>query len=131
MKNDKNYKYILTFTSLILLIIFSTTSCITPQDAYNNDGIYGSQNSNKEVVLVKDSKSDYYQEYFSGESGRYEIDEDDVFTDIDNYEGYAETDTLYVEDQYNEGYAPWDYNTDVSINFYGGFGYYGYGGYWG
>ncbi len=122
---------LLSIVTLSLLFI-SLISCGSSQSAYNeNDGIYGSDKKEKEVVLVRDTKSDYYQTYFSGESDQQE----EYFTDIDEYNGYQETDTLYEEEQYNEGYGPWEYATGSPIiNVYAGFGIgfgYGYGYGWG
>ena len=104
-------------------LIMALYSCGSSQQAYNsNDGIYGSPDSKETVVMVRDTKSDYYQNYFAGENQMSQ----EIFTDIDAYEGYDESDTLYVENEYNNGNPPWEYSTSsVSINFNVGFGGYG------
>ena len=43
--------------------------------------------------MVRDTRTDYYQNYFSGEKTNSE----EIFTDIDAYEGDYENDTVYVE----------------------------------
>ena len=102
-------------------VISSLISCGSSKDTTrDDDGIYDT-NEQKKVVVVKDTKSDYYQDYFSNENEYYETDEDEIFTDIDEYK-YEDTDTLYVEEKYVSGNAPWEYATNVSVNFYAGFG---------
>ena len=113
---------------VILLGMFS--SCSSSKNThYSDDGIYGTTPSQpqEEVVMVRDTRSDYYQNYFSGEKEIH----DEIFTDIDSYQGYQDTDTIYVDEQYAGGNPPWEYsNSNVSINFSVGFGGgWGYG--WG
>jgi len=120
---------------VILLGVFS--SCSSSKNAhYSDDGIYGTTPSQpqEEVVMVRDTRSDYYQNYFSGEKEIHE----EIFTDIDAYQGYQDTDTVYVDDQYVGGNPPWEYsNSNVSVNFSLGFGggwgwgYPGWGAGWG
>ena len=86
MKNITNIKNIFTTPLYILLVVFVISSCSTSQTAHNNDGIYGLDEPTKTIVIVKDQKSDFYQEYFSGESGRYDITQEDIITDIDDYD---------------------------------------------
>ncbi len=104
-------------------LIMALYSCGSSKQAYNsNDGIYGTPASNEAVVMVRDTKSDYYQNYFAGEN---ELSQE-IFTDIDAYEGYNDADTLYAENEYDNGNPPWEYSTSsVSINFNVGFGGYG------
>ena len=138
-------------------LLFSLASCGSYQYAgYENDSVYGeSRNVEYRVessnVNSSSQNSGYYSNYFKEKSQEldYISQEDDIFTDIDSYEGNydVENDTL-VDDQ--ESYAGWEQNTtEVSINVYsgyryGGFGYglfgygypyyrygYGYGNYWG
>ncbi len=100
-----------------------------------DDGIYGTPNTKQEVVMVRDTRTDYYQNYFSGEHQNNE----EYFTDVDAYEGNYDTDTVYVENQY-VGNPPWEQTTSsVSINFNVGIGagwgwggpWYGWGGFYG
>ena len=118
MKNDNSIKK--SFSIFILsFLVLSLISCGSSQNAYNNDdGIYATE-PKKEIVVVKDTESNYYQDYFSSESERYDNDEE-IFTDIDEY-GYEDADTLYVDDQYSQA-APWNYATEVSVSFHMGFG---------
>ena len=115
---------------VILLGVFS--SCSSSKNThYSDDGIYGTTPSQpqEEVVMVRDTRSDYYQNYFSGEKEIHE----EIFTDIDSYQGYQDTDTVYVDEQYVGGNPPWEYsNSNVTINFGLGFGGgWGYGAGWG
>ena len=68
MKNITQLKNIL-FNSIALgLLTVGFSSCSSTQQAYNeDDGIYGSGQTKQEVVMVRDTKTDYYQNYFSGE----------------------------------------------------------------
>jgi len=116
----------LIFSSLLfLLFLFGLTSCGSSKQGYaSDDGIYGSD-TGQEVVMVRDSKTEYYKQYFEGER---ELSEQ-IFTDIDAYKGYDEQDTTYVEDDYYMGNPPWEYSdTKVTVTFNMGFGgYYGWG----
>ena len=105
----------------ISLVSIILVSCGSNKSAYHSgDGIYGEPEPEpqEEVVMVRDTKNDYYQNYFSGERENNE----EYFTDIESYEGYA-ADTMYVEKGYTQGYAPWGSNSsNVSVNFSIGFG---------
>ena len=136
MKNITPIKYVSFYSILLGFLVVSFSSCSSSQQAYNDgDGIYGSPNTKQEVVMVRDTRTDYYQNYFSGE---YQNNEE-YFTDIDAYEGDYDTDTIYVENQY-AGNPPWERTTSsVSINFNVGMGagwgwgapWYGWGGFYG
>ncbi len=123
MKNITPFKNISFYSMILGLLVVSFSSCSSSQQAYNaDDGIYGNGNAKQEVVMVRDTRTDYYQNYFSGEHQNNE----EYFTDIDAYEGNYDTDTVYVEDQY-VGNPPWERTaSSVSINFNVGIGA-GYG----
>ena len=107
------YNFLLVKRS-ILLITFSVIllSCGSYQYSGNiNDGIYdenkkelrkvgyipSQQESNQELVYDKEIKNSYYQTVFSEKSMQYEEVEslnDSVFTDVENYEGLVENDTI-------------------------------------
>ena len=137
MKNFTSLKNICFYGVSLILLTGGLYSCGSSQQAYNEgDGIYGSPQTKGEVVMVRDTKSDYYQNYFAGENQNSQ----EIFTDIDAYEGYNDTDTIYVENQYSNGNPPWEQSSsNVTISFNMGFGgyygwgypYYGYGYGWG
>jgi len=116
---------------LILLITFSVIlfSCSSYQYSGNiSDGIY-SENKNidsqkeytQEPIYEKEVKNSYYQTVFSEKSMQYEEAKslnDSVFTDVENYQGLVENDSI------NENYAPWGENIDhLTINLYRGHAY--------
>jgi len=114
---------------VILGLLFGLTSCGSYQYVgQDGNGVY--EQPNRGVEYYEESpqvanNSAYYQNYFKEKSLEYEniTPEDEVFTDIDSYEGNysAENDSLNVEYQ---GYAGWGQNsTDVSINVYPNYGY--------
>ncbi|SFN88390.1 hypothetical protein SAMN04487989_105181 [Bizionia echini] len=126
-----------TFSSLLLV-----TACGTYQQVDDSDGIYSSTSSSVEqetYVEANNASSTYYENYFKEKSSELELySENEVFTDVDDYEGdYVENDSLEVE---RESYAGWGQETsNVSINVYGGVGfydpfyspfYYGYSPFW-
>lgn len=122
MKNITQTRNFL-FSGLSMVILLGVlSSCSSSKNThYSDDGIYGTTPTQpqEEVVMVRDTRSDYYQSYFSGEKEYHE----EIFTDIDSYQGYQDTDTVYVDDQYRGGYPPWEYsNSNVSVNFSFGFG---------
>ena len=137
MKNSTPFKNILFYSISFILLSMGLFSCSSSQQAYNDgDGIYGNPETKGEVVMVRDTRTDYYQNYFTGENENSQ----EIFTDIDAYEGYSDTDTVYVDNQYENGNPPWEQTvSSVSINVNvgfggwgrGGCGYGGYGGYYG
>jgi len=134
MKNFTPLKNILFYSTSLIIVLSALYSCSSSQPAYSeNDGIYGAPEKKSEVVMVRDTRTDYYQNYFSGENENSQ----EIFTDIDAYEGYSENDTVYVEN-YDNGNPPWEKtasSVSVSINVGVGWGYGGcnrWGGYyWG
>ncbi|WP_250432881.1 hypothetical protein [Hanstruepera flava] len=134
-KNYPSIKFV-PFTLISALLIL--TSCGSSQQVVqDSDGIYGSSGNDVTYVDVEQAPSEqynpnstFYKNYFNEKASEYDIyTEDEVFTDVDEYEGdYAEeNDSLQVD--YNN-YAGWGQETSsVSINVYSGFGL-GYAGYW-
>jgi hypothetical protein len=123
MKNTTLLKLNYFHALLSVVVLAGFSSCSSSQNA-SSDGIYGPSSQKEEIVMVKDNQAGYYQNYFSQE--RQEVDE--IITDIDNYNSYQEdTDTIYVDDEYDQGKAPWSYSdTQVTVHIGVGFG-----GYWG
>ena len=130
MKNITQLRNSLTSGLFMVILLGVFSSCSSSKNThYSDDGIYGTTKSQpqEEVVMVRDTRSDYYQNYFSGEKEFHE----EIFTDIDSYQGYQDTDTVYVDEQYVGGNPPWEYsNSNVSVNFSLGFGG-GWGWGWG
>lgn len=137
MKNftpkNKNSFYLLSFVFLGSLLV----SCTSTQAIYSeNDGIYGSSPA-RAVATVQEVPGANYQRYFETEANNIYIEEDEIFTDIDGYVGYADTDqgAVQIEGDYNYGNTPWGYNdSNVTVNFHMGFGFgsmWGYRGMWG
>ena len=124
------YNFLLVKRS-ILLIFFSVIllSCGSYQYSGNiSDGIYSEnknihsqQESTQELVYDKEIKNSYYQTVFREKSMQYEEVEslnDSVFTDVENYEGLVENDTI------KKNYAPWGEDIDhLTINLYRGHAY--------
>jgi hypothetical protein len=126
-------------------------SCGSSQYAsQDNDGIYSSDKTveyqeNTVTVTEKESSSQtFYKNYFKEKSLEYQLpeeeNEEEIFTDVDSYEGeYAVAqDTTNVE---YESYAGWgEENSNVTVSFNVGLGYgwgyspwyspYYYGGYY-
>ena len=129
----KNYlKAQMPFLALIAMA-FVLSSCGSSQYVgEENDGIYSSpkeyNENNVEVVQDIDANTTYYKNYFKEKSTEFDYipTEDEVFTDVDSYEGkYAEQDSTA-----QESYAGWGQeNSGVTINVYGGFNS-GWGGYY-
>ena len=122
----------------ILSLLFGLASCGSYQYVGADDGIYGNTDrqisvetptQGRTVVEVPNaSNSNYYKNYFRTKSLESEniFSDDDIFTDIDSYEGnnYVENDTLTNDYQ---GYAGWGQNSNsVTININSGWGYNNY-----
>lgn len=121
----KNYFTEKIPTIAILSSLLLVTACGTTQQV-DTDGIYSSTSVEQETyVETNNSGSTYYENYFKEKSSELELyTEDEVFTDVDDYEGdYVENDSVQVE---RESYAGWGQeNSNVSINVYtGGGGFY-------
>ena len=112
--------------ALIFTLFVSLYSCGTYQSAYNDDGIYGSNNqkADEEIVIVE--KSEFDKNYFTRQLDEIQnIGEEDVFTDIDDY--YYE-DTYETDELNNSNNQPWEYTDNITINIDAGYGSNGY--YW-
>lgn len=131
----KNYSKLKISFFVALSLTFVLVSCGSYQYVgYDNDGIYNDDVS-EEVVYVEDNSSNnsnYYKNYFSEKAQEYEdiIAENEIFTDIDSYEGSyedIEQDSIQTNEyeDYRVGYAGWGQeNSDVTINIYNdNFGY--------
>lgn len=137
----------------VLTLLIGLTSCGSYQYVgQDSDGIYGPSDRRVEYreVPVRVANADaqnnnsYYKNYFKEKSLEYENEslENEIFTDIDSYEGnYAlENDSLEIA---YEGYGGWGQNSsEVSINVYPNYGFnnywwhrpyyaWGWGGYYG
>ncbi|OBX21704.1 MULTISPECIES: hypothetical protein [Bizionia] len=125
----KNYFTEKIPTIAILSSLLLVTACGTYQQVdTDNDGIYSSTSTSVEQETYAEANnansSTYYENYFKEKSSELELyTEDEVFTDVDDYEGdYVENDSLQVE---RDSYAGWGQeNSNVSINVYGGVGFY-------
>ena len=151
----------------LLGVIFLMASCGSYQQAsyYDDDGIYSEEPSrttvytNPQKPKSQAKKSDgVYDDYFGQKANELDqMMEDEVFTDVDDYYGGTEQDSLQVAEEGNYfdkdsndylGYAGWGDNaSETTINVYegGGFNYgwggvgigigigwgWGWGGYWG
>ena len=70
MKNITLYKNISFYSMLLGFLIVGFSSCSSSQQAYNgDDGIYGSAEAKQEVVMVRDTRNDYYQNLQQNEPG--------------------------------------------------------------
>lgn len=115
------------------VLIIAFTSCTSTQGMYSEaDGIYVS--TPNEVVVINEEPSTNYQRYFETEAQNIYIGPDDIVTDVDDYVGYDETEgEVVIINNYTNGNPPFGYvDSNVSVNFYGGFGgawgnpYYGF-----
>ena len=123
---------------LIGLLSFLLASCGSYQNtSYNdNDGVYG--NTRTYTQSNTNTANSQYKDYFS--SLKDENVPTEIFTDVDSYGNYAESDS--TQQTASTAYPAWgSSNSEVSINVYSnpmwstgfglGFGYPYYGGYWG
>ena len=106
------------FTALIAAI--ALTSCGSYQYVgQTNDGIYDTSDTyEQQTVIIEDesNNNDYYTNYFKEkalEAEAYDNNTDDVFTDIDSYEG-TYTDSTQVVQRAGWGAT----NDNVAINIY-------------
>ncbi|OIQ19502.1 hypothetical protein [Lacinutrix sp. MedPE-SW] len=112
-------KYLLNKLPAItgLILVFSLTSCGSYQYVgQESDGIYVDDTSTQEVTYAEveeSSNSDYYKNYFKEKSLELEAADNEVFVDIDSYQGN------YEEGVESEGYGAWgDNGNEVTINVY-------------
>ncbi|WP_417238039.1 hypothetical protein [Bizionia sp.] len=121
----KNYFTEKIPTIAILSSLLLVTACGTYQQVDDSDGIYSSSSVEPETyVEANNASSTYYENYFKEKSSELELySENEVFTDVDDYEGeYVENDSLEVE---RESYAGWGQeSSSVSVNIYNSGGFY-------
>jgi len=129
---------------LPLLLAVGFALILSACGTYNNypqgetDGIYASEKATAEAEVEESvDKSNYYKQYFQSKEKAYdELQEGDIFTDVDAYstresmdnEGYVVTEEAEYE---NEGWG--NESANVEVNIYGGnqFGFgYGYRPFW-
>ena len=129
--------YLKTKMPFLSVLAFLLTIYSCGSYSYNgkdNDGVYGTDENEivyqESAVETKPNSTNetYYKNYFKEKSQEYDYiyQEEEVFTDIDTYEGeYAEeTDSVETE---NTSYAGWGQESnDVTINIYSGFTGYNY-----
>ena len=73
MKNFTLFKNYLFNTLVFAILAIGFSACSSSKQAYNDDdGIYGATEKKQEVVMVRDTQTDYYQNYFSGEKNNNE-----------------------------------------------------------
>lgn len=108
-----------------LSALFVLASCGSYQHTgYDNDGIYSSdkqpETTTDKVVETTTSDASYFKTYFSEKSDEYEaiVNDSEIFTDIDSYEGYPEQEVDSLE--YSSGNSGWgdEYNAPTEINIY-------------
>jgi len=144
MKTNYFFTKKMSIYSLFGLFALLTTSCGSYQNTsyYDNDGIYGGDEKPK-AKETSNANSSYYKEYFSS----LNKENDQVFTDVENYSSYNDTiKKNETNDQNANSYTGWGSNTDnVTVNVYNSgwgynnwytpsWGYYAggyYGNYWG
>lgn len=131
MQNNNSFSiktpYIAVYSFFIVL-----ASCGSSQYAgQDNDGIYNSDTSieYQEEVAKNDPESSsntFYKNYFKEKSLEYQLpvdEEDEIFTDVDDYEGDYTVAQDSVDTEY-DSYAGWgEENSSVSITVNTGFSY--------
>jgi hypothetical protein len=115
----------LSIYSILGMIALLATSCGSYQStsASDRDGIYGS-NDQRASQTEPTTRKDYF--------GAYRIENNDTFTDVENYStSYADTPSQVVVEQ-SGNYGGWGDNTEgVTVNVYGGgWPYWGWNNYW-
>lgn len=124
--------------SVVGLLGLTAVSCGSYQNTsyYDNDGIYGSkkevtETKTKEIVVTDNSSANKYKDYFSANANKYSNEDDQIFTDVENYTSTNDT----IENKSNENYSSWGSNDrDITVNIYGsnwGYNYWNWRNYWG
>ena len=120
--------------SITLFISLLMVSCGTYQNSsyYERDGIYGNSEVRNVERVPNSNSNNHYQDYFS--SLQDDNQSTEIFTDIDNYNSFNDTNQVNDDD-----YAGWGNNTaetSINLNSYNsgfsfglGYGYSSYG--WG
>jgi hypothetical protein len=116
------------------------TACGSYQNVSSNDGIYGEETENfrkenKQVIVIDEKEREVYEkDYFTKSLDNLQrIENEEIFTDVDNYSSNEGFDENYNED-FNSN-QPWGYEdnnvfVDININrdpFWGGFNHWGWG----
>ena len=116
------------------------TACGSYQNVSSNDGIYGEEietfrKENKQVIVIDEKEREVYEkDYFTKSLDNLQrIENEEIFTDVDNYSSNEGFDENYNED-FNSN-QPWGYEdnnvfVDININrdpFWGGFNHWGWG----
>ena len=120
---------------ILSLIVGAITvvSCGSYQNSsyYDDDGVYGPDNSEKTKRVVQNetssgSNNNAYAQQFK--SMKEDFGTTQVLTDVDNYS--SAPDTVYVQEN-RTGYGGWGENqtSNITLNVYGNSGWYGNG--WG
>ena len=138
---ERNYFYRRWSMSLLFLITLTLgTSCTIYQNVPDDDGIYTTENTRREpVVVVEDSDEhrEYEKNYFTKELEKIDrINGTDIITDIETYSSYNDTIPDKSMDSINEptGRA-WGYNDGdnvvININLNNNWDYgWGWGGFY-
>lgn len=138
---ERNYFYRRWSMSLLFLITLTLgTSCTIYQNVPDDDGIYTTENTRREpVVVVEDSDEhrEYEKNYFTEELEKIDrINGTDIITDIETYSSYNDTIPDKSMDSINEptGRA-WGYNDGdnvvININLNNNWDYgWGWGGFY-
>ncbi len=111
------------------MLLFTFTSCSTYKTtSSDDDGIY---TSDTQVVTNKNtnSKADKYEKYFKSKADKINIEEDEVFTDVDGYSSDVDEDEEALErdaDDFDYHQNSWEDTNEVTVNVYNYGGYYPY-----
>lgn len=122
-----------TFT--VILIALALTSCGSYQYVgQTSDGIYGTSTENYEkeaVAIPAENNNDYYSNYFKEKVLEAEAytQTDDVFTDIDSYQGTYDDDLEDTEQ--NAGWGATNSNITINLHDTGYYNNYGWNRPWG
>lgn len=130
---------------LLTLIIITFSSCSSYQNTTaDNDGIYNTSTKTQEVeevaVVTNESKikTRKYEKYFKKNAEKYDITEEEVFTDIDTYKSEDEIEAEEEEldrdvDDFSYPNNSWEDSEETVVNVYNYGGYrspYYYGGFY-
>ncbi|AUC82234.1 hypothetical protein [Lacinutrix sp. Bg11-31] len=126
-------KYLLNKLPAFAVVLFTLvlTSCGSYQYVgQDSDGIYSEDEAQKDVVQAdaqENGDNTYYKNYFKEKSLEMDSDgNEEVFVDIDSYEGSYSEDNVEVANVAS-GYGAWGENSsEVSINIYNT----GFNNYW-
>ncbi len=126
---NKAQAFTVLFAALVL------TSCGSYQYVgQSSDGIYGTPTENQEretVAISAENNNDYYTNYFKEKAIEAEVytQTDDVFTDVDSYQGTYDESTEVTEQ--NAGWGATSSNVIINIHDTGYYNNYGWNRPWG